>query len=55
MMVEDNHGQGSIDLLLVVGIVIVLATVAGLILKGLTNTLQGNAANLTNTLINKTN
>ncbi len=54
-MWNENRGQTAIEALLVVGIAIVIATVAGLILKGVFNQVQVDVQNQSNAVINQTN
>ncbi len=54
-MWNENRGQTAMETLLVVGIAIVIATIAGLILKGVFSTVSVDLQNQSNAVINQTN
>ncbi|MBM3282039.1 MAG: class III signal peptide-containing protein [Candidatus Diapherotrites archaeon] len=54
-MWNENRAQTAMEALLVVGIVIVIATIAGLIMKGLFTQVQTDVQNQANTVVNQTN
>ncbi len=55
MMVNEDRGQGAMEVLLAVGIAIVLATIVGLILKGVFGGVQNNVTTGTNAVVHKIN
>ncbi len=55
MMVKGNRGQGAIEILLAAGIAIVIATIAGLIIKQAFGQVQTDVIAQTNTVVNQTN
>jgi uncharacterized protein (UPF0333 family) len=54
-MWNENRGQTAMEALLVVGIAIVIATIAGLIMKGVFTQVQVDVQNQTNTVVHQTN
>ena len=54
-MWKENRGQTAMEALLVVGIAIVIATIAGLVLKGVFNQVQVDVQNQANIVVQNTN
>lgn len=55
MIATETRAQAAVELLLAAGIVIVIATIAGLIMKGIFNQAQGNLTHETSAVVNQTN
>lgn len=54
-MWKENRGQTAMETLLVVGIAIVIATIAGLVMKGVFSQVQVDVQNQSNIVVHQTN